>query len=48
MAKSVKERVSGFRKKLNTNPVKYEAYKQKERKRKQDARRKEKKTADVC
>ena len=28
MAKFVKERVSGFRKRLKANPVKYEAYKQ--------------------
>lgn len=47
MAKSVKERVSAFRKRLKANPVKYEAYKQNERKRKQKARRKEKKTADA-
>ena len=39
MAKSVKERVSAFRKRVKANPVKYEAYKQNERKRKQKARR---------
>ena len=50
MAKSVKERVSAFRKRVKANPVKYEAYKQNERKRKQKARREqrtEKKTADA-
>ena len=47
MAKSTIERVHNYRKRLKDDPVKYEAYKLKDKKRKQQARKKAKRIP-VC